>query len=145
MEANLTTVLLVGETANSLQLLQWLNKRGCNCQTAASFRDACTLLSCNEFDVVVSQYHLPDRTAFPLLDWLIGSSTTLFLSIAVETDSLWLLMLERGKRCFCAPTLRSRDFIEALQNVLDAKVQPDETRVAPFNSTSRLNAKWSTS
>jgi hypothetical protein len=47
------TVLLVGEGArNSLQLLQWLNQRGCRCQAAESCRDACNLVlvSRTQFD-----------------------------------------------------------------------------------------------
>jgi CheY-like chemotaxis protein len=125
------TVLLVGETArSSQQLLEWLSKRGCRCQIATSYQEACTLLSRSEFNVVLSQYQLPDRTAFPLLDWLVGSSTTLFFSTAVETGSLWLPMLERGKRCVGAPLLRSKDFTEALQNVLDAKARLDEALVS---------------
>jgi CheY-like chemotaxis protein len=125
-----TTVLLVGETArSSQQLLEWLNKRSCHCQIATSYQEACTLLSRSEFDLVLSQYQLPDRTAFPLLDWLVGSSTTLFVSTAVEIGSLWLPMLERGRRCVGAPILRSSDFTEALQKVLDAKVHSDEVLV----------------
>jgi CheY-like chemotaxis protein len=130
METKPMTALLVGESArSSQQLLEWLNKRGCHCQIATSYREACTLLSRSEFDLVLSQYRLPDRTAFPLLDWLIGSSTTLFLSTAVETGSLWLPMLDRGKRCVGAPLQRSKEFTEALQNVLDAKVRFDEALV----------------
>jgi CheY-like chemotaxis protein len=119
------TVLLVGETAGAAsQLLQWLRKRGCDCQTATCYHDACALLSRDEFDLVLSQYQLPDRTAFPLLDWLSGSSTTLFLSTAVETGSLWLPVLERGKRC-ASTTMRASNFLEALQHLLDANVMDD--------------------
>jgi CheY-like chemotaxis protein len=131
MENKPTTVLLVGEIArSSLHLLQWLSKRGCHCQTAACYRDACTLLSRSEFDLVLSQYQLPDRTAFPLVDLLSGSSTTLFLSTEVESGSLWLPMIERGKRCLSASILRSSDLTIALQKALDANVRPDELCVS---------------
>ena len=74
-------VLLVGEAANnSLQLLQWLKRRGCRCEVAQSYREAFNLVSRTQFDLVLSQYQLPDRTAFPLLDWLVGSPATLFFS-----------------------------------------------------------------
>lgn len=112
-------VLLVGETArSSLQLLQWLNRRGCRCQLAQSYRGACDLISSTQFDLVLSDYQLPDRTAFPLLDWLVGSPATLFFSTRVENGSLWLKMLERGKRCVGAPLLRSNDFVEALDKAM---------------------------
>jgi len=101
-------VLLVGEAANnSLQLLQWLKRRGCSCEVAQSYREAFNLVSRTQFDLVLSQYQLPDRTAFPLLDWLVGSPATLFFSARVENGFLWLKMLERGKRCISAPALRS--------------------------------------
>ena len=130
MSTHPVRVLLVGDTArNSLQLLQWLNNRGCHCQAATSYGDACTLLSRGEFDLVLSQYQLSDRTAFPLLEWLAGTSATLFLSIALETGSLWLPMLERGERCADASALRAKDFTDALQAVLDAKVHCHQDRV----------------
>jgi CheY-like chemotaxis protein len=102
-------VLLVGEGArNSLQLLQWLSHRGCSCQVAQSCRDACNLVSRTQFDLVLSQYQLPDRTAFPLVDGLAGSPATLFFSTRVESGSLWLKMLERGKRCIGAKPAPTR-------------------------------------
>ena len=117
-------VLLVGEAANnSLQLLQWFNRRGCCCQVAQSYRDAFNLVSHTQFDLVLSQYQLPDRTAFPLLDWLVGSSATLFFSTRVEKGFLWLQMLERGKRCVGAAMLQSNALIEALAKLLDAEVR----------------------
>jgi hypothetical protein len=121
-------VLLVGETArSSLHLLQWLNRRGCCRQLAQSYQGACDLISCTGFDLVISEYQLPDRTAFPLLDWLVGSPATLFFSTRVEDGSLWLKMLERGKRCVGAPLLRSSDLTNALVSALDAAVELSET------------------
>ena len=113
-------VLLVGETTTgSLRLVNWLYNQGCHCHFAASYRDACNLISRTQFDLVLSQYQLPDRTAFPLLDRLAGSPTTLFFSTHVESGCLWLPMLDRGKRCIGAPVLRSGDLTEALRKVLD--------------------------
>jgi hypothetical protein len=119
-------VLLVGEPRSSLHLLQWLNRRGCRCQLAQSYQDACNLMACTQFDLVLSEYQLADRTAFPLLDWFIGSSATLFFSTRVEDGSLWLKMLERGKRSVGAPLLRSSDLTKALASMLDAAVEPSE-------------------
>lgn len=107
-------VLLVGETArSSLHVLQWLKRRGCHSQLAQSYRDACNLMVCTQFDLVLSQYQLPDRTAFPLLEW-------------VEDGSLWLKMLERGKRCVGAPVLRSNDLKNTVASALDAAVESYE-------------------
>ena len=124
-------VLLVGETAKgSLKLLNWLNSRGCLCQPAQSYRDACNLMSCTQFDLVLSQYQLPDRTAFPLVDRLIGSPATLFFSARVEDGSLWLKMLERGNRCVGAPLLRSDELAKALARVLDVAVESNDRKAA---------------
>ena len=121
------TVLLVGETSKgSTQLMNWLYKRGCQCHFAMSCQEACSLISHTQFDLVLSQYQLPDRTAFPMLDWLAGSPATLFLSTPVENGCLWLPMLERGKRCVGAPLLRSNDLPEALGKALNTAVKSDE-------------------
>jgi len=123
-------VLLVGETSrSSTQLMNWLCKRGCQCHFATSCKEACNLISRTHFDLVLSQYQLPDRTAFPLLDWLAGSPATLFLSTAVENGCLWLHMLERGESCVGAPLLRSNDLTEALGKVLNTTVKSDEMEI----------------
>ncbi len=120
-------VLLVGETSrSSTQLMNWLYKRGCQCHFAMSCQEACRLISHTQFDLVLSQYQLPDRTAFPMLDWLAGSPATLFLSTPVENGCLWLPMLERGKRCVGASLLRSNDMPEALGKALNTAVKSDE-------------------
>ena len=125
-------VLLVGENArSSLTLLQWLKGRGCRCQLAECYRDACALISSMQFDLVLSEYRLPDRTAFPLLDWLLGSPTTLFFSTRSEDGSLWLKMLERGERCVSAPVLRSDDFVEALEKAMAVATCCEKETVSP--------------
>ncbi len=120
-------VLLVGETSKgSTQLMNWLYKRGCQCHFAMSCQEAYSLISHTQFDLVLSQYQLPDRTAFPMLDWLAGSPATLFLSTPVENGCLWLPMLERGERCVGASLLRSNDLHEALGKALNTSVKSDE-------------------
>ena len=119
MDGKPIMVLVVGETAKGfLQLLLWLYERGCRCHFATSYRDALDLVSSTQFDLVLSQYQLRDRTSFPLIDRLAGSLATLFLSTQVEDGSLWLKMLERGKHCVGAPLLRSNDLIAALAKEL---------------------------
>lgn len=120
-------VLLVGETArSSSNLLEWLQSRGSCCQFSRSYGEACDLIRSTKFDLVLSEYQLPDRTAFPLLDWLEGSSATLFFSTRVEDGSLWLKMLERGKRCVGAPLVRSIDLTKVIDTLPQAEVEPSE-------------------
>ena len=112
-------ILLVGESVrHSPQLVQWLESRGCTCRFAPSYRDACMAIGRIQFDLVLSQYDLPDRTAFPLLEWLAGSPATLLFSARVESGFLWLKMLERGERCVGFPAMRSSALIATLDQAL---------------------------
>ena len=129
-------VLLVGETAaSSSNLRQWLETRGSCCQFSRSYENACDLIRSTQFDLVLSDYQLPDRTAFPLLDRLAGSSATLFFSTRVEDGCLWLKMLERGRRCVGAPIVGSRDLGKALGTLLEPAFEACEkqgaSRVVP--------------
>jgi CheY-like chemotaxis protein len=134
-------VLLVGEVpGSSLQLLLWLYERGCRCHFATSYQDACSLISRTQFDLVLSQYQLPDRTAFSLVDWLTGSPATLFLSTVVESGCLWLPMLERGKRCVGAPLLRSSDFNEALSKMLGDESRSHEMETVGYGASSESSS-----
>lgn len=120
-------VLLVGETArSSSNLLEWLQRRDSCCQSSHSYGDACDLIRSAQFDLVLSEYQLPDRTAFPLLDRLEGSFATLFFSARVEDGSIWLKMLERGRRCVGAPILRSSDLAKVIDSLLGGAAERHE-------------------
>ena len=138
-------VLVAGESAKSfLQLLLWLYERGCRCHFAASYRDALNLVSSIQFDLVLSQYQLWDRTAFPLIGRLAGSPATLFLSTQVEDGSLWLKMLERGEHCVGAPLLRSNELIAALAKVLGDEGSSDEMETFAKGVNSKSLSRRST-
>jgi hypothetical protein len=88
---------------------------------------------------VISEYQLPDRSAFPLLDTLAGSPTTLFFSRVIEDDSLWLLMLDRGRRCVGAPVVRSNNLhatldtsLRTIEHVRELEKLADELCSSPF-------------
>jgi hypothetical protein len=84
-------VLLVGETAqSSLHLTQWLERRGCRCQFSSSPKEACNLIAGQAFDFVLSHFELPDNSAYPILEKLVGSATTLFFSKLIEDGCLWI-------------------------------------------------------
>ena len=120
------TVLMAGDTAaRSTTLRKWLSDRRCHLQFAKSFEDACRLLSQSKFDLVLCQYVLPDRTAFPLLDWLEGSPSTLIFAARSGRSSRWLPVVERGKRCLDRPLLRTADLPNALGGMLDDLVHRD--------------------
>lgn len=112
-------VLLVGmSVAAASELRQWLERRGCHCRMAASYREACGLLRRASFDLVLSQMHLPDGSAYPLLAALQGVSTTLFFCLAVHHGCWWLPAIDRGQMCWGAPALRPREFARALDTVV---------------------------
>ena len=119
MRGGSISILLMGENLqHCAELHRWLDNQRLRCECAASYRGGCSRISRRQFDLVISEYQLPDRTAFPLLDLLAGSPATLFFSRALENDFLWVLMLDRGRRCIGAPIVRSSKLHGALDSVL---------------------------
>lgn len=73
------SILLVGENLQRCpELHRWLDNQRLRCECAASYQGACSRIPRRQFGLVISEYQLPDRTAFPLLDLLAGSPATLF-------------------------------------------------------------------
>jgi len=113
-------VLLVGQTpGGSAQLIQWLEQRGYHCHFASSCKEACRLVQSRVFELVLSTFELPDRSAYPLLEKLIGTSTTLFFSTIIEDGCLWLPTLIRGKKWPHSKAIRPREFAETLGDALE--------------------------
>ena len=126
MSSTPTTVLLAGDTTTrSATLRKWSGHLDYRWEFAASFQDACRLMSQREFDLVLCQYELPDRTAFPLLDWLEGSHSTLLFSTRARKGSRWLPVIERGKRCLDRPLLQTKELPNAFGNMLDGNAESD--------------------
>lgn len=116
------TVLLAGDTATQSTVLEeWLQRHHCRYRSADTFEKTCRLLSETEFDVVLCQYDLPDRTAFPLLDWLEGTHCTLMLSSPAVKGNRWLPVVEHGTRCMDRPLLQTLDLLSALGKMQGAK------------------------
>jgi hypothetical protein len=67
----------------------------------------------------LSTFELPDRSAYPLLEKLIGSSTTLFFSTLIEGGCLWLPTLIRGKKWPHSKAIRPKEFAETLRDTLE--------------------------
>jgi hypothetical protein len=81
MRDNSISMLLVGENVNRCpELHWWADNRELWCEYTEFYHEACNRISRRQFDLVISEYQLPDRTAFPLLDVLAGSPATLFFS-----------------------------------------------------------------
>jgi CheY-like chemotaxis protein len=120
METRWAKVLLVGETPQgSLYLAKLLQERGCECEFAGSYQEACSLLRAQDFDLVLSPMRLRDGSLFPLLGLLDGSGITLFYSHAVEEGCWWLPALRQGQKCFGSSALRPSKFVAALDDAIE--------------------------
>jgi len=113
------SVFLIGKNLwGCAELHRWLDNRESRCEYSTRYHDACSRISRMRFDLVFSEYHLPDRSAFPLLDVLAGSPATLFFARALKNDFLWLLMLDRGRRCVGTRVVRSSNIHGVLDGAL---------------------------
>ena len=124
MGTKIPKVLMIGENPQgSSYLAKRLQERGCECEFAVSYQEACWLLRAQDFDLVLSPMRLRDGSLFPLIDLLDGSGITLFYSHAVDDGCWWLPALRHGQNCFGSSALRPSEFAaaldEAIEEVLD--------------------------
>jgi hypothetical protein len=133
------SILLVGRNLQSSpELRDWLDKRKVACERVELYRDAYHCISRGPYELVVSEYQLPDRTALSLTDALAGSPATLFFCRAVTDHFLWLIMLEQGRRCVGYPVVRSHNLHGVLDRVLPAmpRARQLDAPTAELSSTS---------
>jgi CheY-like chemotaxis protein len=120
MELRRPNVLLIGENPQgSSYLAKRLQRHGCECEFAVSYREACSLLGAQGFDLVLSPMRLRDGSLFPLIGLLDGSGITLFYSHAVEDGYWWLPALRHGQNCFGSSALRPSEFVAALDEAIE--------------------------
>jgi hypothetical protein len=119
MESTRPKALLIQEKSQgSWNLERYVQECGCDCSSAASYREACSLLDAEKFDLVLSPMRLPDSSLFPLLSSLSGSRTTLFYWFAVDGGCFWLPALRNGLNCVGSATLNTRQFVIALDEII---------------------------
>jgi CheY-like chemotaxis protein len=120
MESRRPKALLIGENPQGSSFLpKRLERRGCECEFAVSYQEACSLLGAQGFDLVLSPFKLRGHSAFPLVGLLDGSTTTLFYSQPVEDGCWWLPALRHGQGCFGSPALRPSEFVAALDEAIE--------------------------
>ena len=103
---------------------KWLTNRGCHLQVASTFQQAARLLAQTDFDFVLCQYALPDRTAFPLLDWLEGSQSSLVFAGRRGKRATWLLVIGRGERRLNGAPLGQSELLTVLEkNIRVSRLQ----------------------
>jgi CheY-like chemotaxis protein len=119
MESRRAKVLLVGENPQGFSYLaNRLHTQGCECQFAASYQQACSLLTAQDFDLVLSPMRLRNGSLFPLMNLLDGSAITLFYSHPVEDGCWWLPALRHGQNCFGSSALRPSEFVAVLDKAI---------------------------
>jgi hypothetical protein len=150
MKAREPQALLIGENAQgSSHLAKLLQERGCKCSFATSYQEACSLLSGERFDLVLSPTRLRDCSIFPLLGLLEGSRVTLFYFQLVEDGCWWLPALRSGRKCFGSYALRPSEFVVSLGEIIDdIQVRSQDTveaQPASFSasSVSAVPRSWS--
>jgi hypothetical protein len=111
--------LLIGESRQgSSYLAKRLQERGFRCEFATSYEEIRSLIRAQRFDLVLGPTKLRNVSLLPLLDWLAGSTATLFYSQAVEEGCWWLPALRHGERCFGSCALRPSEFMSALDETI---------------------------
>ena len=132
-------VLLVGESLNQYSYLaQRLTSWGGECRFASSYKKACAWLRQQTFELVISEIHPTDGSAFRMIPLLEGSSTSLFCFHPIEDSCLWIPIVERGQVCWSAGVLRPSEFGRILCRTLSegrtvsvSECRMPELRVAP--------------
>jgi hypothetical protein len=150
MKASEPKALLIGENAQgSSHLAKLLQERGCTCSFATSYREACSLLNGERFDLVLSPTRLRDCSIFPLLSLLEGSCVTLFYFQLVEDGCWWLPALRSGRKCFGSYALRPSEFVVSLGEIIDDIHEGSQDTVnahpasVSASSVSALPRSWS--
>jgi hypothetical protein len=118
------TTLLVGrEFLQSADPNGWFLRRRSQCRVASTVGEVCELTRSHRFDLILSDYHLPDGTGFELLDRFPVPPASYFLSHRVENGCIWLPAILRGVRCWGSAVLRPAAFIRLLGDLISGDGQ----------------------
>ncbi len=120
-------ILLVGPSLGmSPFFAQRLRQQGYECSAAACYRDAEHLIHESTFDLVLSEMHLAEGSAHPLMARLEGSAATVFFRVDVHHGCWWLPALEFGRVVWGAPALRQEEFRRELERLLRSNGAPSK-------------------
>jgi hypothetical protein len=112
-------VLLVGrEFLESSVASDWFLKRRRECLTASTLSEIRRIIESRKFDLILSNYQLPDGTGFALIDRFRDYPVSLFVSHQVENGSIWLPGILRGVRCWGAAALKPQAFARLLADLI---------------------------
>ena len=112
-------ILLVGrEFIESPVVTDWFLRRQRQCLLASTVNEAGKLSKSRKFDLILSNYHLPDGTGFALIDQFRNLPVSLFLSHPVEDGCIWLPGILRGVMCWGAAAMKPRAFVGLLAELI---------------------------
>jgi CheY-like chemotaxis protein len=113
------SVLLVGrEFLESSVASDWFLKRRRKCLTVSTLGEIHEIIGSRKFDLILSNYQLPDGTGFALIDRFRDCPVSLFVSHQVENGSIWLPGILRGIRCWGAAALKPQAFARLLADLI---------------------------
>lgn len=123
MDARGVTVLLVGKGARNAPVLEdHLRKRGCEVCFAISGKQAVEILQRRRFDLVLSEFMLPDGRAYQLMAPLHDTETSMFFSNSVEEGCWWMTALFKGQDRSEEAGMRPAEFRTRLDEILCGKL-----------------------
>ena len=118
------SVLLVGRGfIESPAAIEWFLRRRRECRTASTLGEVRAIDKARIFDLILTDYHLPDGTGFALLDRFRGHPVSLFLSHRVENGSIWLPGILRGVRCWGDAALNPQAFVRLLIDIISGNTE----------------------
>lgn len=118
-EAGVVRVLAIGESGEICSPpFSRLEQRGCECYFAKSQTELASLLERIQFDIVLSARTLQGTGTGGLGGSLWGGRSSLFYIARVGDDCWWLPVLRRGRECFGSPALRTKEFMNALDDLI---------------------------
>jgi len=119
MEATSLRILLVDETVSDASpLVSYVRNLGCSCAISRSIEEACALLLCENFDVVLTKFVPTGGNCHELFTLLLGRQTCLFYSYAVEGGCWWIPRVLLGQDCRGAAALLPSEFARLLKELI---------------------------
>jgi hypothetical protein len=103
--------------ASIREIREILAERGLACSIAITPEEALDMFGHGKFDLILTLNTKLKEAPEPLLYSLGTSTVSAFLCYPAEAGCWWLPVLLNGKRCFGAPGLRERDFLEMIDSL----------------------------
>lgn len=141
-------ILLVGrEFLESPAVIDWFLKRQRRCLVAPTVNEVGKLSKSLKFDLILSNYHLPDGTGSALIDRFQNLPVSLFLSHPVEDGCIWLPGILRGVIGWGTAALKPRAFGRLLADLIsgDKEVYCNQSHLSQSSEPTNVAFRQSSS